>query len=52
MVRERKVCITYVVCQVKVKRVKCGVVEGVERDTLRWFGHIERMEESEMTKRV
>ncbi len=28
----------------KGEGVKCGVVEGVKRDTLRWFGHIERME--------
>jgi len=32
--------------------MKCGVVEGVKRSTLRWFGHMERMDESEMTKRV
>ncbi len=31
---------------------KCGVVEEVQRLTLKWFGHIEQMEESEMTRRV
>ena len=32
--------------------VKCGVVEGVRRNTLRWFGHMERMAQGEITKRV
>ena len=32
--------------------MKCGAVEWVKRNTLRWFGHIERMDENEMTKRV
>ena len=32
--------------------MKCGVVELVKRNTLRWFGHIERMDESVMTKRL
>ncbi len=27
--------------------VGCGVVEWVKRGTLRWFGHIERMENEE-----
>ncbi len=31
---------------------KCGVVEEVKRQTLKWFGHMERMEESKMTNRV
>ncbi len=31
---------------------KCGVVEKVKRQTLKWFGHMERMEESKMTRRV
>ncbi len=31
---------------------KCGVVEEVKRQTLKWFGHMERMEESEMMRRV
>ncbi len=32
--------------------VGCGVVEWVERSTLRWFGHIERMGNEEFVKRV
>ena len=32
--------------------VNCGVVEWVKRNTLRWFGHLERMEDGELTKRV
>ena len=32
--------------------MKCEVVEVVKRSTLRWFGHMERMPGSEMTKRV
>jgi len=32
--------------------VDCGVVEWVKRNTLRWFGHMERMQESEFTKKV
>ncbi len=31
---------------------KCGVVEEVKRQTLKWFGHMERMEEGRMTRRV
>ncbi len=31
---------------------KCGVVEEVKRQTLKWFGNMERMEESKMTRRV
>ncbi len=31
---------------------KCGVVEEVKRQTLKWFGHMERMEEGKVTKRV
>ncbi len=34
------------------KRKKCGVVEEVKRQTLKWFGHMVRMEESQMTMRV
>ncbi len=30
---------------------KCGVVE-VKQQTLKWFGHMERMEEGKMTRRV
>ncbi len=36
----------------KGEGMKGGVVEGVKHNTLRWFGHMERMAESEMTKRV
>ena len=32
--------------------VGCGVVESVKRSTLRWFGHVERMESDRLTKRV
>ncbi len=32
--------------------VKCGVVEGGKRNTLRWFGHIERMNREEFVKKV
>ncbi len=31
---------------------KCGVVEEVKRQMLTWFGHMERMEEGKMTRRV
>ncbi len=31
---------------------KCGVVEEVKRQTFKWFGHMERMEEGKMTRRV
>ncbi len=31
--------------------MKCGVVE-VKRQTFNWFGHMEQMEESKMTRRV
>ncbi len=31
---------------------KRGVVEEVKQQTLKWFGHMERMEESKMTRRV
>ncbi len=30
----------------------CGVVECVKRSTLRWFGHVERMENEEFVKKV
>ncbi len=33
-------------------RVWCGVVEWVKRSTLRWFGHIERMENEDFIKTV
>ncbi len=32
--------------------VGCGVVEWVKRSTLRWFGHIGRMENEEFVKEV
>ncbi len=32
--------------------VGCGVVEWVKRSTLRWFDHIERMENEEFVKKV
>ncbi len=32
--------------------VGCGVVEWVKRSTLRWLGHIERMENKEFVKNV
>ncbi len=32
--------------------VGCSVVEWVNRSTLRWFGHIERMEKEEFIKKV
>ncbi len=34
------------------ERKKYGVVDEVKRQTLKWFGHVERMEEGKMTKRV
>ncbi len=36
----------------KGEKMKCGVMEGAKRNTLRWFGHMERMVENVMTKRV
>ncbi len=35
-----------------VSGVKCGVVEWVKRNTLRWFGHVERMNSEEFVKKV
>ncbi len=32
--------------------VGCGVVEWVKRSTLKWFGHIEIMENEEFVKKV
>ena len=32
--------------------VKCGVVEWVKRNTLRWFGHTERKNNEEFVKKV
>ena len=36
----------------KAVGVGCGVVESVKRSTLRWFGHLERMDNDRLTKRV
>ncbi len=33
-------------------QVKCGVVEWVKRNTLRWSGHTERMNSEELVKKV
>ncbi len=30
----------------------CGVVEWVQRNALRWFGHVQRMENEEFVKEV
>ena len=32
--------------------VKCGIVEWVKRNTLRWFGHLERKKCEEFVKKV
>ncbi len=34
------------------EEMSCGVVEMVKRSTLRWFGHLERMDERELTKKI
>ncbi len=31
---------------------KCGVVEEVKRQAIKWFGHTKGMEESKMTRKV
>ena len=36
----------------QANRVNCGVVEWVKRNTLRWFGHIERMGNEEFVRKV
>ena len=33
-------------------RVKCGVVEWVKINTLKWFGHLERMKSEKFLKKV
>ena len=33
-------------------RELCGVTKGVDESILHWFGHIERMENDRMAKRV
>ncbi len=38
-------------CHVGVGK-KCGVVEEMKQQTLKWFGYMERMEENKMTRRV
>jgi len=37
---------------VKSEGMNCGVVVVVKCNTLRWFGHLDRMGESEMTRRI
>ncbi len=32
--------------------MSCGVVEMVKLSTLSWYGHLERMDERELTKRI
>ncbi|KAK3889856.1 hypothetical protein Pcinc_006182 [Petrolisthes cinctipes] len=32
--------------------IECGVVERVKRNTLRWFGHVERIQSEEFVKKV
>ncbi len=32
--------------------MSCGVVEMVKCSTLRWFGHLERMDDTEFTRRI
>ncbi len=36
----------------QVNGVNCGVVEWVKRNTLRWFGHTERMGSQKFVKRM
>ncbi len=36
----------------QVNGVNCGVVEWAKRNTLRWFGHIERMRSEEFVRKV
>ncbi len=36
----------------KKEGIKCGVVEWMKRNTLRWYGHVRRMEEDRLVKRV
>ena len=33
-------------------RVKCGVVEWVKKNTMRWFSHIDRKNSEEFVKKV
>ena len=32
----------------KGEGIKCGVVEWVKRNSLRWFGHVERMKDDDL----
>ena len=32
--------------------IECGVVERVKRNTMRWYGHVRRMPEERMAKKV
>lgn len=32
--------------------MKCGVIEWVKRNSLRWFGHITRMKNEDFVKKV
>ncbi len=34
------------------KGMSCGVVEMVKCSLLKWFGHLERIDERELTKRM
>ncbi len=42
----------YVRCgsSICANELDCGVVEWVKRNTLKWFGHVERMESKELKK--
>ncbi len=45
-----KVCTSILEC-VRGEGKKCGAVD-VKRQTLKWFGYMEQMEESRMTRRM
>ncbi len=47
-----KACMKGVVREIRQIRVNCGVVEWEKRNTLRWFGHIEKMGSEEFMKNV
>ncbi|KAK4320818.1 hypothetical protein Pmani_008357 [Petrolisthes manimaculis] len=36
----------------KAYGIECGVVQRVKRNTLRWFGHVERIQGEEFVKKV
>ncbi len=46
-----RVCINVLECVVGEGK-ECRVVEEVKLQTLKWFGHMEQMEEGKMTRRV